>query len=1202
MKEKLDSWRSFVKKIPLQGLLCLFILSLSLPLSAQTEARKVTINVKDVSVKEVLEVLKKHSYRLVYSTAVIDACTKKVTLDMKKVPAGEVLDAALKDTDLSYKVDGNVITIKQIKKDENILAQGLVTDTEGKPLPGVAVYIKGSTTGTLSNASGHFNLRVPKNSALLFSFVGMAPQTVLVESENSLKVVMKEQATEMEEVVVTGFQVLKKREMTSSIVSLNAEDIIEPVGTSLDQMLQGKVPGMSVMQMTSTVGAAPKIRIRGSSTIIGSREPVWVLDGIVLQDPVPLDAAELNSLDKVNLIGNAISGLNPEDIDRIDVLKDASATVLYGTKAANGVIVITTKRGKQGAPSIRYSNAMSFIGRPNYDDQYLMNSNERMEVSEEIYRRGLQFEGYSPTNAGFEGALYQLYHGKISQQQFNEEVQRMRSYNTDWYDILFRNSFSHSHTISMSGASKTVNYYFSAGYSKQQGAPLDENSERFTFMANLGFTLSERFQARVSLGANVSTTNRPTVDLMQYAYNTARTIPLYNADGSLFFYDNAAGATDDNGETVPLVFNVLNELEHSGVQDKIRGITTNISLDYKIASWLQLNAVLSYNTSATDQETWYGERSFEVAKKRKLPVDYDKQLLGKNLANYKSSICLLPYGGILNYGSNGADAFTARVSLSMHKSINDIHSFSLLAGMDMQSQKSTGVTHEVWGYLPERGKQFVGLAQSGEWALAEFTMANMKPVVLDATRNSLSYLASFSYAYKGKYVMSANIRGEGSNQLGEQARFLPVWSVSGRWNVSDEYFMSPLQNVLSNIAIRASYGIQANVTDAHNPHMVLALGSLDPTSEEYYYTLKSLPNIDLRWEKNKSFNVAVDFDLFNGAISGSFDYYHKKGKDQLMPLEVTSTNGDKLVTINGGDLVNKGWDLSLAVTPIKTKDFEWRISFNTGKVKNQVFTDSEQSVTYSEYLSGSLVRNGYALNSFYSYRFAGLDENGIPKWYGLEDCDKDGNVVITTQKEAMESALVYSGRREPNFSGGFSMGFSYKNISLNTNFTLQLGNKIRLNDLYQGDDFKLPYPAQNMSTDFLNRWRNPGDEKYTNIPTLTDKPYTVRGMYTGGDNPINKTDIMNNVSSNYWQMYNNADMRVVSGNFMRCNSISLSYSFDSDLIRKIYLKSLSLSLGVTNPFVIKAKGLQGRDPEQVTMGSGTIPPQQSYSFTMSVTF
>ena len=1202
MKEKLDSWRSFVKKIPLQGLLCLFVLCLSLPLSAQTEARKVTINVKDASVKEVLEVLKKHSYRLVYSTAVIDACTKKVTLDMKKVSAGEVLDAALKDTDLSYKVEGNVITIRQIRQDDTIMASGFVTDAQGEPLPGVSVLLKGTVMGTLTTATGKFQMRVPRNSVLMFSFIGMQPQSLFVESETPLKVTMKEMVTEMDEVVVTGFQVLKKREMTSSIVSLNAEDIIEPVGSSLDQMLQGKVPGMSVMQMTSTVGAAPKIRIRGSSSIIGSREPVWVLDGIVLQDPVPLDAAELNSMDRVNLIGNAISGLNPEDIERIDVLKDASATALYGTKAANGVIVITTKRGKQGAPAVRYSNAMSFIGRPCYDDQFLMNSNERMEVSEEIYRRGLQFVGYSPTNVGLEGALYQLYNGKISQSQFNQQVQRMRSYNTDWYDALFRNSFSHSHTISMSGAGKSVDYYFSAGYSKQQGAPLDEDSERFTFMANLGFKLSERFRATVSMGASISTTNRPTVDLMQYAYSTARTIPLYNDNGSLFFYDNGAGTAGPNGESIPLVFNILNELEHSGVQDKIRGINTNINLDYKVASWLSLNAVLSYNTSATDRETWYGERSYEVSTYRKLPYGYDKQLLGKNYANFMSTVCLIPYGGILNYASNGADAFTARVSFNMHKSLKEVHSFSLMGGLDLQSQKSTGVEQEVWGYLPERGKQFVGLSSHGEWAAAEFAMANMKPVVLDATHNTLAYYGSFSYAYKGKYVMSANIRGEGSNKLGEQAKFLPVWSVSARWNVTDEYFMTSLQNVLSNLGIRASYGIQANVTEAHNPNLMLALGSLDPKSEEYYYTLKSLPNIDLKWEKTNSFNMGIDFDLFNGAVSGSFEYFYKKSKDQLLPLEVTSTNGDKLVTINGGDLANKGWDLSLAFTPIKTRDFEWRISFNTSKIKNEVYTDSEQSVTYSEYLSGSLVRDGYALNSFYSYRFAGLDENGIPKWYGLEDHDEDGNVTIFTQKEALESAMAYSGKREPDFSGGFSMGFSYKNFSLNTNFTLQFGNKIRLNDLYPGDDFKLPYPSQNMSTDFLNRWRKPGDEKFTNIPALTDVPYSVRGVYTGGDTPINKTNIMDNVSSNYWQMYNNADMRVVSGNFLRCNTISLSYSFDSELIRKAYLKSLSLSLGISNPFVIKAKGLQGRDPEQLTMGSGTIPPQQSYSFTMSVTF
>ena len=1192
MKEKLDSWRSFVKKIPLQGLLCLFVLCLSLPLSAQTEARKVTINVKDASVKEVLEVLKKHNYRLVYSTAVIDACTKKVTLDMKKVSAGEVLDAALKDTDLSYKVEGNVITIRQIKQDDTIMASGFVTDAQGEPLPGVSVLLKGTMMGTLTAATGKFQMRVPRNSVLMFSFIGMQPQSLFVESETPLKVTMKEMATEMDEVVVTGFQVLKKREMTSSIVSLNAEDVIEPVGSSLDQMLQGKVPGMSVMQMTSTVGAAPKIRIRGSSSIIGSREPVWVLDGIVLQDPVPLDAAELNSMDRVNLIGNAISGLNPEDIERIDVLKDASATALYGTKAANGVIVITTKRGKQGAPAVRYSTSMSFIERPSYDKLFVMNSNERMEVSEEIYRRGLQFVGFSPTNAGFEGALYQLYNGKIDQKQFSDEVHKMKEMNTDWFDLLFRNAFSHSHTLSISGANKKVDYYFSAGYSNQRGAPKEESSERFSFMSNLGFKVSERFRATVSLGAGVSTTNRPTVDLFQYAYTTSRAIPAFNPNGSLKFYDYSAGYAE-----VPLVYNVFNELNYSGSEDKTRSINTNVNLDYKIASWASANLVLSYNSGSTEAEDWWDERTYKVSTYRDLPYGYDTRLLLEE-EEYKQDACLLPFGGILKSKHNGFDSYTARFSLNLNKSFNDLHSLSFMAGLDMQSSKSKGYDRENWGYLPGRGKNFVTLENLTDYPSAARYMLGMKPIILDATSNNLAYYGSLSYAYKGKYVMSANMRGEGSNKLGEQARFLPIWSVSARWNVTDEYFMMPLQNVISNLGIRASYGLQANVTDAHNPNMIIGLGSLDSDSEEYLAVLNSLPNEGLQWEKTNSFNTGVDFDLFNGALSGSFEFYYKKSKDQLMSLEVTSTNGDKLVTINGGDLVNKGWDLSLSATPIKTKDFEWRITFNTSKVFNEVATSANQSVTYENYLSGTLVRDGFALNSFYSYRFAGLDENGIPKWYGLEDHDKDGNVIVRSQNEAFASALVYSGKREADLTGGLTMGFSYKRLSLNAIFAMSFGSKIRLNDLYTGDDFKLPYPGQNMGSDFVNRWRRPGDEKHTNIPTLTDEVFTVSGMY----NEINKTNIMDNVSKNYWQMYNNADMRVVSGNFLRCRSISLAYSFASELVRKLSLKSLSMSLSVSNPFVIKGKGLQGRDPEQVTMGSGTIPPQQNYAFTMSVTF
>ncbi len=1201
MKKMFDSWGSHVKKIPLQGLLCLLILCLSLPLCAQNEGGKISISVKDASVKEVLEVLKKYNYRLVYSTAVIEACKKKVTLDMKKATPAQVLDEVFKETNLVYKIEGNLITIKEVKKDELIVAQGVVKDEKGEPIPGVSVLIKGTVTGTATDDKGNFQVKVAKNSALLFSFIGMETKTVFVESEKPISVVMKEMTNEMEEVVITGYQRINKRESTSSIVSLKAEDIIEPVGTSIDQMLQGKVPGMSVMQMTSTVGAAPKIRIRGSSTIIGNREPVWVLDGVVLQDPVPLDATELNSMDQVNLIGNAISGLNPEDIEQIDVLKDASATALYGTKAANGVIVITTKRGKKGAPAIRYSNSMSFIERPSYDDLFLMNSKERIEVSEEIYRKGLQFVGYSPTNAGFEGALYQLRNGLIDQAQFSREVQKMKEMNTDWFDLLFRNSFSHQHTLSISGANDRVDYYFSAGYSNQQGSSLQEQSERFSFMSNLGFKISDRFRATVMLGANVTTTDRPTVDLFEYAYTTSRAIPAYNEDGSWFFYDYAEGFADGLNNTIPLVYNVFNELHYSGSTDKISSINTNINLDYKIASWLSASAVLSYNTSSTESETYYDERTYEVSVYRDLPYGYDRKQL-MNLSNYMTNVCLIPYGGILNTSSNGADSFTARVSLNMNKSFNDVHSVSFMAGLDMQSQKSKGYSKEEWGYLPERGKNFVSLDNLTDWPTAALRMVQMKPSITDATSNNIAYYGSFSYSYKGKYVMSANIRGEGSNKLGEQARFLPIWSVSGRWNVTDEFFMDPFLNVLSSLAIRTSYGIQANVTDAHNPNMIISIGSLDTRSEEYLATLSSLPNEGLKWEKTYSFNLGVDFDLFKGKLSGAFEYFYKKSKDQLLNLQVTSTNGGKSVTINGGSLTNKGWDLALSATPIKTENFEWRVTFNTSKVYNEVSTTADQSVTYENYLNGSLVKDGFALNSFYSYRFAGLDAKGIPTWYGLEDHDESGNVTITTQEQAFASAMVYSGKREPDLSGGLSMGFRYKNLSINSTFTIQLGSKIRLNDLYDGDNFKLPYPGQNMGSDFVKRWRNPGDEKYTNIPALTDELYTISGVYRDMDNPINKTDIMNNVSSNYWQMYNNADMRVVSGNFMRCNSISLSYTFNGDLVKKLYLKSLSMSLGVTNPFVIKSKGLQGRDPEQLTMGSGTIPPQQTYSFTMNVTF
>jgi len=1027
----------------------------------------------------------------------------------------------------------------------------------------------------------------------------MEGTSVFVESEKPIEVVMKEARNEMDEVVVTGYQVLKKRESTSSIVSLKAEEIMEPVGSSVDQMLQGKVPGMSVMQMTSTVGAAPKIRIRGSSTVVGNREPVWVLDGVVLSDPVKLDATELNSMDRVNLIGNAISGLNPEDIERIDILKDASATALYGSKAANGVIVITSKRGKVGKPSVRYSTSMNFVERPSYKGLDRMNSKERIEVSEEIEKRGLEFSGFAPDDVGYEGALRRMLDGRISIAQFNQEVKRLKEVNTDWYDLLFRNAFSQSHTLSVSGGTDKTTYYFSAGYSNQQGSQLEEQGERFSFMTNFDFKFSERFTASVSLGASVNTTDRPTVDLYDYAYNTSRAIPAYNEDGSYYFYGKDRLTIFQNINDAVLNYNVFNEIDHSGTTRATRTINSRVNLDYKVSSWLSASAIFSYNSSSSRAETYYDEKTYKVSTYRGLPYGYDKSTLSsENLRNWKESINKIPYGGILESSNDENDSYMMRLSLNVNKVFNEVHSFSVSGGMEMTSSRYKGYSREEWGYLPERGKNFTALENLNDWKYASVEMQKLKPFISDNTTNFLSYYGVASYSYRGKYVVSANVRGDGSNKLGKNARFLPIWSFSGRWNVTNEPWMSSVDKIFSNIDIRGSYGIQANVTDAHNPSMIIVLGKLYSNSEEYSASLLQLPNLDLEWERTNSFNLGVDFDLFKGKLAGSFEYYYKKSKDQLMSVNVESTNGGSIVMINGGDLVNKGWDLSLAFTPVRTDDFEWRLTFNTGKVYNEVSNAAERTDTYSDYLDGTVVRNGFALNSFYSYQFDGLDENGFPKFKGLKDYDEEGRVVVLTRAQALASALKYSGKREPDISGGLSMSFKYKRLSLNTRFALSLGNKIRLNDLYEGGTAALPFPAQNMGSEFVKRWKKAGDE--TNIPVLSDQVLTIARM-----NPDNKGVIMNGnleVADNYWQMYNDSDLRVVSGNFMRCTNISLTYDLPDFIAKKLYVKGASCSLGVSNPFVIASKDLKGRDPEQVRLGSGTLPPQQNYSLMLNITF
>lgn len=376
----------------------LLVMWMSVPVFAMGQHQKVTLRVTDAGIQSVLQEIKRQTnLNFVYSPEQIDALPR-VNLNVRGESVNNVLQGIFKDSGLEYLFESESIIIRksqapQVPESKEI--KGKIVDEKGNPLPGVTVMIKGTGMGVVTDAEGKYSLQLPEAEGirLLFTFIGMKPQEVAYAGQKEVNVTMHEEATQIDEVVITGYQTVDRRKSTSSVTTVKMEDLNIPGVSSIDQMLQGRVPDLIMMNNSGEVGVVPKLRIRGTSTLIGNREPLWVLDGIVMQDPVDIPASDLNDPDYINRIGNAIAGINPQDIERIDVLKDAAATALYGTRAANGVIVVTTKKGRVGRPIVTYNMSTTLRQRPSYNDRAVnvMNSRERIQFSRELVEQHYPF-------------------------------------------------------------------------------------------------------------------------------------------------------------------------------------------------------------------------------------------------------------------------------------------------------------------------------------------------------------------------------------------------------------------------------------------------------------------------------------------------------------------------------------------------------------------------------------------------------------------------------------------------------------------------------------------------------------------------------------------------------------------------------------------------------------------------------------------
>jgi TonB-dependent SusC/RagA subfamily outer membrane receptor len=455
--------------------------------------------------------------------------------------------------------------------------------------------------------------------------------------------------TELEEVVVTGYQNIKEKSMAGSFSRIKAEDLIQTGTTTIESMLQGKIPGMNVINTSGLTGTRQKVRVRGTSTLMGSAEPVWVVDGIIQEDNLPFDASQLTAIGDDNLdmmktfIGGAISWLNPNDIEDITVLKDASATAIYGVKAANGVIVITTKKGERGRMAVNYSGRYAASQKMNYNRQHVMNSKERVALSREGFERGAQIadEPY-----GFAGAAYAFLRQQISYDEFCTQVQELETNNTDWFDILYRTPFSQQHSLSFSGGNNNATYRASFGYTDTKNTAIGNDLQSYNASLSNTFNFwNNKLVVNTSISGSQTRTRAfaDGVDPFNYAINTSRVIDAFNEDGSYYYYQKGN-----------FNYNILKELANSGNENTTKNLNVNLSARWRFTEDLTLNLTLGGSTSSNMAETWFTERSNKITRIRQ--YEYGTKTVEDE--EYQKS--KLPFGGMLSTTENRNFNYTAR--------------------------------------------------------------------------------------------------------------------------------------------------------------------------------------------------------------------------------------------------------------------------------------------------------------------------------------------------------------------------------------------------------------------------------------------------------------------------------------------------------------------------------------------------------------
>ena len=1156
---------------------------------AQTSKSKATITMafKNEPLPSVFKRLEKVSdYKVLFSYQ--DVEHYKATGSVKSASIDKTMQTIIGAAPLVYEVNGNFVNVikgkaTKVKRTVKTVKGTVVSSKDGYPLIGAVIYVVGTNNKAFADENGHFELdNVEDGRILRVAYLGCKSKTLSPKPQMSIA--LDDDETAIDEVVVTGYGNTVKGNFTGAASNIKVDDILMAGASTIDQMLQGQVPGMLVQQETGMVGASSKIRVRGTSSLLGSQNPVWVVDGVVQRDPQPFNSEDnttfsVDADDITKLAGNAISWLNPNDIETITVLKDASATAIYGSEAANGVIVITTKKAQAGKVAVTYSGDFSIGQRPSYGLYDRMNSNEMMQFSKEMYEDRVSYPS-NILNVGYAGLLHSYLNKEISKEEFDAGYTQMANQNTDWFSELFRNSFSHKHTVSVSGGSEKVQNRTSIGYNNEQGDAIGNSSTLFSAVSTSTINL---FDKKLIVNVNLKGSTRKVkgfaydVDPFKYAYSTSRVIPMYNADGSLYYHERWANeeSTVTKGKKSYL-YNIKNEIANTGSESNTKMWGATVDLKWKVVPHLEYQGLLSYTSTSTDTKQYATDQSFYVAALR--GYDYGEFTNSDAEIGYSR----LPFGGLLETGLSDISSLTIRNALVYDNLFAEKHRLVAQVGIESNAVKTKGNSMGRYGYLYNRGETFAKLPLTYYDPVMEKTEDNDlvygSAEIINKVSNKLSEYFSLAYTFDDRYVVNFNGRMDASNRFGQDQnhKFEPTWSAGVKWRMASEKWMQK-QDVINNFDVFASFGYQGNAVESVSPFLIAKDGGVNEYYNDYILTIKSLPYADLGWEKTKTYNIGLDAAFLKGRLNFTFNYF-KKISDVLSSRNIPIENGMENSIVDGGEMTNSGYDFVITVLPIRTKDFTWQVSLNTS-VTNNAVNKNQRINTLSDYLNGSAVVDGKPFSTFYSYKFKGLNpEDGTPMFENMD----------VENAETPLAYLVESGKYTPDFSGGLNMMFKYKNWSLYTLFSVQWGGHSRLPNLYDtASNYGIPTPEQNVSKDLIDRWRKPGD--VTSVPSIP----TASAYIT-----LPNTAQVSSTEGRLYEMYNNSDVRVANTDFIRCRSISLSYDFASKILSGLGLSRLTLKGSMTNPFLwARNKKWKGIDPE-----TGNWPTRRITSLSIQAMF